>query len=157
MFLLSQKIHPYFFWTSLTLLIFQNLLNISEHFFENLDKSLYKREWHLIMTEENHKIPCLFTSSTSLIHILLDTLHILSQILKIKKWLTQSLVSPSAWNLAEKKWDRNNRNARETDCHGRQSRVMDIGGGGDSFNTRRIRREFRWNFKWTNPPVSNCL
>lgn len=82
------------------------------------------------MTEKNHKIACLFTSSTSLIHILLDTLHILSQILKIKKWLTQSLVSPSVWNLAEKKKmrHRNNRNARETDCRGRQSRVMDIGG-----------------------------
>lgn len=75
----------------------------------------------MIMTEKKHNIPCLFTSSTSLIHISLDTLHILSQILEKKKWLRQSLVSPSAWNLAEEMRHRNNCNARETDCSGRQS------------------------------------
>lgn len=58
----------------------------------------------------------------------MDTLHILFQIIKVQKWLRQSLVSPSAWNLAEEIRHRNNCKARETDYHGRQSRVMDIGG-----------------------------
>lgn len=69
------------------------------------------------MIEKNHKIPCQFTSPTSLIHIFLDTFHFLSQTKKNKKMDKTVLFFPllRVWQK-NFRW-RNNCDARETDMH----------------------------------------
>lgn len=132
-----KSVPPKFLWNSFILLIFQNLLNISEHSFKNCIRG----EWHLIMIERK-------TQNTLLIYIFnFFNTHLIGYI---------PYPIPDTKEMAKTEYCSSHCNAR--DWHvcpsGRKVKSDGYTRRGESFNARTIGGDFRWTVKQTNHPES---